>query len=174
MKVEITNTKTGEQVGIYQIAIEVDEILELMTTNGGLFDKVLRLVADAGLVNIEEQEDHGFTIRGDAEYEMYMAFPVKRKIRDDVFDAHKHSIRNKDEVLDSEACGCFGCLAIMKPAEIKHFTEEKEKDGVVLSTAWCPRCLIDTVIGSNSGYQITREFLKEMNNYWCGGHVSGT
>lgn len=172
MKVEITNTKTGEQVGTYPISVEMDEVFQV--SNGGLFDKVLRLVVSAGLVNIEEQDDYGFTLLGDSEHDMYKVFPVKRKIRDDVFDAHKHSIRNKDEILNSEVCGCFGCLAIMKPAEIKHFTKEKEKDGAVLSTAWCPHCKIDTVIGSSSGYPVTREFLKEMNNYWCSGHVSGT
>ncbi len=44
-------------------------------------------------------------------------------------------------------------------------TEEKEKDGVVLSTAFCPFCRIDTVIGSSSGYPITRVFLKLMNDF---------
>jgi hypothetical protein len=170
MKVEITNTKTGEQVGIYPIAIEMDEIFELMKTNGGLFDKVLRLVADAGLVNIEEQEDHGFTIRGDAEYAMYMVFPVHRKIRDDVFDAHKHSSDNEREIKSSELCGCFGCLKIMKPTEVDFF-EFRDKNNKNPRTACCPDCIIDTVIGSSSGYPITREFLKEMNNYWCGGRA---
>ena len=91
-------------------------------------------------------------------------------VRKEVMDAHNHCMRNKEEVLGSESCGCFGCLKIMKPSDIEWFYEEAEKDGQVLSTAFCPHCKVDTVIGSNSGYPITPEFLKEMNDYWCGGY----
>lgn len=100
-----------------------------------------------------------------------MAHQVNRKVHQEIFDAHKHSIRNKDEILSSESCGCFGCLSIMKPAEIDWFADEAEKDGKVLSTAFCPHCSIDTVIGSSSGYPVTRGFLKAMNNFWCGGRA---
>ena len=171
MKVEITNINTGEQVGIYPIAVEMDEIYQLAVTNGGLFEKVWQLVVDAGLVSVEKQDDYRFALVDDSQASFVMNHQVNRKVSDEIFDAHKHSIRNKDEILNSDVCGCFGCLAIMKPAEITHFTEEKERDGIVLSTAWCPYCLIDTVIGAGSGYPITREFLKEMNNFWCGGRA---
>jgi len=30
----------------------------------------------------------------------------------------------------------------------------------------CPECGIDSVIGSDSGYPITRDFLKRMCDYW--------
>jgi hypothetical protein len=33
-------------------------------------------------------------------------------------------------------------------------------------TALCPRCGIDSVLGSASGYPINREFLQKMNEYW--------
>lgn len=171
MKVEITNINTGEQVGIYPIAIEMDEIFQLAATNGGLFERVWQLVLDTGLVSVEKQDDYRFALVDDSQASFVMNYQVNRKVRDEIFDAHKHSIRNKDEILKSEICGCFGCLAIMKPAEIKRFTKEKEKDGVALSTAWCPHCLVDTIIGADSGYPITREFLKEMNNYFCGGRT---
>ena len=36
-----------------------------------------------------------------------------------------------------------------------------EKNGK--KTAWCPFCGIDAVIGDASGYEITEELLKEMN-----------
>jgi hypothetical protein len=33
--------------------------------------------------------------------------------------AHGHSIRHRDEILTSEQCGCFFCLAVFPPSEIK-------------------------------------------------------
>ncbi len=33
--------------------------------------------------------------------------------------AHKHSIRNKAEILSSTVCGCFYCLEIFSPVHIK-------------------------------------------------------
>jgi hypothetical protein len=32
-------------------------------------------------------------------------------------------------------------------------------------TALCPKCGIDSVIGSESGYSVTEEFLRTMNEY---------
>ncbi len=172
MNVEITNTKTGGQVGIYPIAIEMDEIFQLAITNGGLRERVLRLVVNAGLMKAAEQDGYDFQLFDDSQDGFTMHHPVNRKVRDEVFDAHKHSFKNMEEILSSEICGCFGCLAVMKPVEINWFAEEaKEGDGKTLSTAFCPHCNIDTVIGSSSGYPISREFLKEMNNYWCGGRA---
>jgi hypothetical protein len=34
------------------------------------------------------------------------------------------------------------------------------------TTALCPYCGIDSVIGDTSGFLITREFLKQMNQHW--------
>lgn len=33
-------------------------------------------------------------------------------------------------------------------------------------TVLCPYCCADSVIGESSGYPITKEFLKKMNEYW--------
>jgi hypothetical protein len=80
----------------------------------------------------------------------------------DYIAAHKHSIRHREEILRSEACGCFYCLEIYKPGEISDWLESK-KGG---EAALCPRCGIDSVIGSASGYPITKEFLNKMNEHW--------
>ena len=72
--------------------------------------------------------------------------------------AHKHCGSHREEVVRSETCGCFYCLAIFKPVEVAEWVE-----GV---TALCPRCGIDTVLGSASGLPITREFLSRMQTYW--------
>ena len=76
--------------------------------------------------------------------------------------AHKHSSRHRAELEASEKCGCFYCLNIFAPSEIADWLEEGD------GTALCPRCGIDSVIGSYSGYPITDSFLREMNRYWFG------
>jgi len=79
---------------------------------------------------------------------------------EDVRKAHDHSSKHRKEVEASDSCGCFYCLAIFEPAKIA--TWLNEGDG----TALCPECGIDSVIGSVSGYPITREFLEKMYKYW--------
>lgn len=82
--------------------------------------------------------------------------------------AHKHSFRNKDEVAASDLCGCFDCLKIYAPSEIKVWYEEKSTyDGIKGFTAICPYCNMDTVIGSKSGFSIEHVFLIEMQKRWC-------
>lgn len=82
----------------------------------------------------------------------------------DYIGAHKHSSNHRDEVLASNQCGCFYCTAVFPPPEIEEWTDEDEKG--VGQTALCPRCGIDSVIGSESGYPITVEFLREMQRHW--------
>lgn len=77
--------------------------------------------------------------------------------------AHRHSIYNRDEILSSEQCGCFYCGVIFSPMEVRDWTDERQDVG---QTALCPRCGIDAVIGSNSGYPITTEFLEIMKTHW--------
>jgi len=36
------------------------------------------------------------------------------------------------------------------------------------TTALCPRCAIDAVIGARSGLALSREFLQGMHDYWFG------
>jgi len=77
--------------------------------------------------------------------------------------AHKHSSGHRDEVLGSDVCGCFYCRATFPPAEIEEWIDEQEG---VCTTALCPRCAVDSVIGSRSGFALTPEFLREMHDYW--------
>ncbi len=168
MKVEITDIKTGEQIGTYPIAIDVEEVFPL--TNGWLFEKVWRLTLDAGFVDAKKQDDYHFTLVDDSYEDSEFSIPVNRKVRDEIFDAHKHCYDNEYEIKSSESCGCISCLRIMKPIEVEFFDFVEELKDEPRS-ARCLDCNIDTVIGSSSGYPITREFLKAMNNYWCGGRA---
>jgi hypothetical protein len=83
----------------------------------------------------------------------------------EITDAHKHSIRHRDEVLTSDVCGCCYCLAVFAPGEIKAWVDAVNGIG---QTALCPKCDIDSVIGSNSGYPIEPEFLGQMRKHWFG------
>ena len=78
--------------------------------------------------------------------------------------AHQHCFQNRDEVLSSELCGCFYCLATFTPAEIVDWlTEVTPNTGV---TAFCPKCGIDAVLGSRAGYPLTMDFLAAMRLRW--------
>ena len=72
---------------------------------------------------------------------------------------HDHSNNNREELFASDKCGCFHCLAIFPQSEIEDWIDNDD-------TAMCPRCHIDSVIGSKSGYPITQEFLQDMQDRW--------
>ena len=82
-------------------------------------------------------------------------------MKNSVIAAHQHCTSNKKMLKKDNLCGCFYCLNIFSPKEIKDWI--KDKNGL---TALCPHCGIDSVIGESSGYPITEDFLKEMNKYW--------
>ncbi len=74
--------------------------------------------------------------------------------------AHRHSANNRAALQHDPICGCFYCLKIFSPSEIKAWVEDAS------GTAVCPYCGVDSVIGESCGYPITREFLEEMHRYW--------
>ncbi len=87
---------------------------------------------------------------------------------DDHILAPKRSIRHREEVMRSEICGCFFCLATFPPVEIDRWIDNEGH--LVGQKAMCPRCHIDSVIGSASGFPITKEFLLQMNAHWFTSH----
>ena len=82
----------------------------------------------------------------------------------DLGAAHRHSINHRQEIEASSLCGCFYCKKIYAPAHIKDWTDDDENDRG--TTALCPFCGIDSVIGDSSGYKITLDFLAAMNRRW--------
>lgn len=84
---------------------------------------------------------------------------IKARMPDEVRAAHDHSSRHRKEVLDSKECGCFYCGAIFSSSEIMDWVDGGQ-------TALCPKCGIDSVIGSHSGFPVTKDFLNQMNRYW--------
>jgi len=86
------------------------------------------------------------------------AFPER------IRQAHKHSMRHRTEIERSDLCGCFYCCATFAPGQIEDWVDDDDTgEG---QTALCPRCGIDSVIGSRSGFPIERGFLEEMRLYW--------
>ena len=72
--------------------------------------------------------------------------------------AHKGSSLHKEELLNAKLCGCFHCKKTFLPTEIKEWVDDDD-------TALCPKCGIDSVLGSN--YPIDNKlFLSEMHRYW--------
>jgi hypothetical protein len=89
----------------------------------------------------------------------------------DIIAAHGHCTGHRTELLASSICGCFYCLATFKPEEIEDWVdwppgtpEDLELESG--TTALCPRCGIDAVIGSESGYPINKVFLDAMHAHW--------
>ncbi len=77
-----------------------------------------------------------------------------------ILHAHEFCTNNKEMLQKDTVCGCFYCLEIFSPGEITDWIHDTK------GTALCPYCGIDSIIGESSGYPITKEFLKEMYNYW--------
>jgi hypothetical protein len=88
----------------------------------------------------------------------------------DILLAHKHCAGHREDILSSASCGCFYCLAIFPPTEVEDWIEENPDNTADITltgqTALCPKCGIDSVIGSASGYPITADFLQRMNRHW--------
>jgi len=78
---------------------------------------------------------------------------------DDLRDAHQHSSYHRTEIESSPLCGCFQCLKTFDRHSIRCFVDTGQ-------TAVCPFCSTDAVIGSASGFPLTREFLVRMHDRW--------
>jgi len=89
--------------------------------------------------------------------------------KEDVIVAHRCSSNHRESILDSDVCGCFYCFSIFSSSEIEDWVDASDDEADINETgqtALCPRCGIDSVLGSASGYPINREFLQKMNEYW--------
>ena len=91
--------------------------------------------------------------------------------KEQIVRAHTCCSRNKNALEKSKSCGCFHCLAIFSPKEISDWIIERNftDDDVTreeLSTARCPYCGMDSVIGDSSGFPVTKDFLSAMEKHW--------
>ena len=89
-----------------------------------------------------------------------------------------HSFQNRAEVERSESCACFYCYARFAPSDIRLWTDSEDPNdddsGALRDdtstfrgvTATCPRCQVDSVIGSASGYDLSDDFLHLLHAHW--------
>lgn len=78
--------------------------------------------------------------------------------------AHDKCSNHRDQLLKSTICGCFYCCELFEPTAIEEWIDGNEHG--IGTTALCPVCHIDSVIGSGSGIEITKQFLERMHQYW--------
>jgi Pentapeptide repeats (8 copies) len=76
----------------------------------------------------------------------------------DVESAIAFSAHNRRQLEISDKAGCYYCLSIFDPKEIVRYLDD--------GTAFCPRCGIDSVLGSASGYQLNAKTLRELHRHW--------
>jgi hypothetical protein len=77
-------------------------------------------------------------------------------------DEHARCTRHRKVVLEAEAIGCFYCLQLSRPEDVREWVDP-DLDGVG-QTALCPRCGIDSVIPVRPG--VDHEFLRRMHARW--------
>ncbi len=75
--------------------------------------------------------------------------------------ARDHSVRNREEILASELCGCFYCTSVFEPSTVVDWAKDEGGD-----TAICPKCGIDSVLGDRAGYPLSEEFLRRVHEAW--------
>ena len=80
---------------------------------------------------------------------------------------HKQSSHHRADIERSDLCGCFYCLITFPPGEITDWCDRRDAHDPG-QTALCPRCGIDSVLGSASGHPITPPLLAAMQRAWFG------
>lgn len=83
---------------------------------------------------------------------------------DDLQKAHTGSTRHRRDIERSAFCGCFCCERVFNAADITEWIDEDQ-------TAMCPRCGIDSVLGSANCVPFRlngAEFLARMSARWFG------
>jgi hypothetical protein len=76
-------------------------------------------------------------------------------------EAHSHCNNNRDELAASDIAGCFYCCEVFDPNSIQEWVDSND------DTAICPKCGIDSVIGSVSGFPAgDTQFLDRMRKKW--------
>ena len=72
--------------------------------------------------------------------------------------AHVHASQHRGEVEASEKCACFFCFRKFTPGEITSWIDAGQ-------TALCPKCGLDSVLGSASPPGIDDRFLRKMHQH---------
>jgi hypothetical protein len=70
-----------------------------------------------------------------------------------------YAIHNRPSLEKVDKCGCYCCLAIFNPKDIKEWVDNDD-------TAMCPYCEIDSVIPECNDYLLNIEFLTRVKEHY--------
>lgn len=73
--------------------------------------------------------------------------------------AHRHTIRNRSEIERSQNCGCTCCERIFPAAEVEEYIDNG-------TTAMCPYCSCDALVGDAAGFGLTADLLHQLNKHY--------
>lgn len=85
-----------------------------------------------------------------------------------LFMIHGSSIRNEQQIMSSNECGCFHCCKQFKPEDVRSWCDNDDRGN---RTALCPYCGMDAVIGDACGLEISPDFLWLMQLQFFGEGV---
>ena len=92
--------------------------------------------------------------------EIRRALDERKSVGGPLVEAHAHCANHREELEASDLAGCFYCCGVFSSGIIDEWTDDD-------TTALCPKCGIDSVIGDASGHPVNDvKFLKEMNGLW--------
>lgn len=75
--------------------------------------------------------------------------------------APKIAWMNRKTVQESQACGCYQCLAVVSTEDIVTWTDDNK-------TALCPECGCDCLVPQSHGLPLDRDTLSQLKQYWFG------
>lgn len=73
--------------------------------------------------------------------------------------ARKHASAHRAEIESSTRCGCFFCFRSFASSDIKSWIDANQ-------TALCPKCGVDSVLGSASLHRLDDAFLRGMHEHY--------
>ena len=73
--------------------------------------------------------------------------------------APMYAFKNKEAVMASQTCGCYGCLNIIQVKDIEFWTDDDE-------TALCPKCTLDTLLAESLNIPLDKDTLSKIRNQW--------
>jgi hypothetical protein len=87
--------------------------------------------------------------------------------KDELVAAHRYCTNNRGQLDASSEAGCFFCKSMFASGDVTDWCDEGQ-------TALCPRCGIDSVLGSHTGLPIADPaFLEAMHQYWFNTGLKG-
>ncbi|MDQ3369672.1 MAG: hypothetical protein M3680_29980 [Myxococcota bacterium] len=76
-------------------------------------------------------------------------------------EAMKHASNHREELVGSTRCACFFCFRSFGSGDITSWIDKNQ-------TALCPKCGIDSVVGTGSGHTLDDRFLRKMHQFHFG------